>query len=501
MKVCPVCGKRYDSDILFCPADGAGLVPMPSAETPIPPTAAAVASGDPLIGSSIFGDYIIRKKLGEGGMGSVYLAENRNIEQSIAVKVLHGEAAQSNELVQRFNREAKVICKLTHPNIIRVFIFGRTPDDTIFLAMEYVEGRTLRDVIEADGYIDTLRAISLMRQCLHALTEAHELGIVHRDLKPDNIMLTSFRDVDEFVKILDFGIAKIKDQPGSTNQKLTQAGVVYGTPEYLSPEQAQAKELDGRSDVYSMGIILYEMVTGVVPFHSSTAVAILAAHVYDAPQPPSTVARHSLHPKLDSIIDKALNKNPDERYQSAMEFLADLEELEADLTKGAATKTTVLDASQLSLVLEVSRAAQVRREQQGVLAAASGVRVRTDAPPPPPSAAVSGAQPQPTAPQAPAAQPAPVASAGVPRPSAGVSEARPMPAPIENDGNQVMILYTVIIGLVILLAMVVAALLYVNKNRTGTATGALDTPTQTLVESACAEHPVVGGADRPGAFG
>lgn len=481
MKVCPVCGKRYDSDVLFCPADGAGLVPMPSAETPIPAASQLSSPSDPLIGSSIFGDYIIRKKLGEGGMGSVYLAENSNIEQSIAVKVLHGEAAQSAELVQRFNREAKVICKLTHPNIIRVFIFGRTPNDTIFLAMEYVEGRTLRDVIEADGHIETLRAISLMRQCLHALTEAHELGIIHRDLKPDNIMLTSFRDVDEFVKILDFGIAKIKDQPGSMNQKLTQAGVVYGTPEYLSPEQAQAKELDGRSDVYSMGIILYEMVTGVVPFHSSTAVAILAAHVYDAPQPPTSVAKHVLHPKLDSIIAKALNKDPKGRYQSAMEFLADLEELESDLTKGAATKTTVLDASQLSLVLEVSRAAQARRDQQEVLAAASGVRVRSDVPPPMPNASGAAVQPNPTAPNV-----APE-TAAVPAPNAGVSAARPMPAPVAAySGNQVMILYTVIIGLVILLGMVVAALLYVNKNRNAAAapTGALDAPAAELVELA-----------------
>lgn len=473
MKVCPKCGKRYDHRDLFCTEDGASLEEMPVAPTaarPAAPAGAGLATdpstqpteaiaplgnasmsaahvfvppqpdpNDPLIGSTIFGDYIITKQLGEGGMGAVYLAENPNIEQKIAIKVLHGHAAQNKELVKRFNREARVICKLTHPNIIRVFVFGQTPDKTIFLAMEFVQGRTLREFIEDAGHLDELRSIAIMRQCLHALAEAHELGIVHRDLKPDNIMLTQFRKVDEFVKILDFGIAKVQEEPGQQNQKLTQAGVVYGTPEYLSPEQAQAKELDGRSDVYSMGIILYEMITGVVPFHSTTAVAILAAHVYDAPQPPTVVARHPVHPKMDAIVSKALQKDPKERYQSAMEFLSDLEELEAELTKGAATKTTVLDASQLSLVLEVSRAAQARREQ--------GVAVE---PPPMPAAAPAPAQnlaPSPVQP--------PVAQSGA--------------------GSQVAILYTVIAGLVVLLLMVFAALLYVNSKR-GAASSSLDEP-------------------------
>lgn len=498
MKVCPVCGKRYEDEVLFCPADGAGLVPAadgsaassvaatvaqsasgsgaaqaprdpvttrrpaPSSgpQTPpprIPATGAAVGQSaaataaasrsaatsgsgmyvfqapqpdpnDPLIGSRIFGHYVITKKLGEGGMGAVYMAQNPEIEQTIAIKVLHGHAAQNEELVKRFNREAKVICKLTHPNIIRVFIFGHTPTNMIFLAMEYVEGGTLRDVIEKEGQLDALRAIDIMRQCLHALEEAHELGIVHRDLKPDNIMLTNFRKVDEFVKVLDFGIAKIKDQPGSQNQKLTQAGVVYGTPEYLSPEQAQAKELDGRSDLYSMGVILYEMLTGCVPFHSSTAVAILAAHVYDEPEPPSKVAKKAIHPKFDTIIKKALSKKPEERYATAMDFLADLEDVESELTAGAATKTTVLDASQLSLVLEVSRAAQILRE--------SGAKADAPLPSPPPMPV--------------AAQPA--AAAPVQQPAAG-------------DQNQLMILKIVIAGLIVLLLMVFAALLYVNKQR------------------------------------
>ncbi len=452
MKVCPVCGKRYDDDVLFCPADGAGLVPMPQADTPGAGMPIAMQDpDDPLIGSSIFGDYSMVKKLGEGGMGAVYLAENVAIEQKIAVKVLHAHAAQSDELVKRFNREAKVICRLTHPNIIRVFIFGHTPDDLIVLAMEYVEGRPLREVIEHAGHLDEVRAISIMRQCLHALAEAHELGIVHRDLKPDNIMLTNFRGVEEFVKILDFGIAKVKEPEGKQQQKLTQAGVVYGTPEYLSPEQAQAKELDGRSDIYSMGIILYEMLTGVVPFQSNTAVAILAAHVYDDPKLPSEVARHTLHPKMDRVIGKALSKDVTKRYQTAMEFLSDLEDVESELIGGQATKTTVLDASQLSLVLEVSRAAQQRREAE-ILDAAKGVKVRQD-PPPPPARQEPEATPLPQSP--------PVSTDAM-RP-ANVEAAIPMQAPTPPEGSKVAILYTLIAGLVILLFMVLAALVILTK--------------------------------------
>lgn len=378
MKKCPVCGQTYEDHVQFCPADGASLVAVPvSAQVPTVATNTGAAAGstldqpigdpDDLVGRRIFGDYTVRKKLGEGGMGAVYLAENPNIGQKIAVKVLHSYAAQSEELVQRFNREAQAISRLTHPNIIRVFIFGST-DDFIYLAMEFVEGKPLRDVIFEASYLDELRTIKLMRQCLHALNEAHDMGIVHRDLKPDNIMITRFRGVEEFVKVLDFGIAKVKEPDGSS-QKLTQAGVVYGTPEYLSPEQAQAKELDGRSDLYSMGIILYEMVTGTVPFQSKTAVAVLASHVYEEPKKPSDLARHTISPEMERIIMKAIQKDPRKRYQTAMEFLADLEALEGKLLGAAATRTTVLDASQLSLVFEVSKAAERQKAQNAAAAA------------------------------------------------------------------------------------------------------------------------------------
>jgi serine/threonine protein kinase len=443
MMICPHCGRQYPDDVRFCAADGQSLVAQQQQSSGGRARASShvPSADDDLIGRRLFGDYVIRKKLGEGGMGAVYLAEHPGIEQKIAVKVLHGYAAQNDELVQRFNREAKAIARLTHPNIIRVFIFGSTDDGLIYLAMEFVEGRPLRDIMIDIGRLEELRAISIMRQALHALNEAHELGIVHRDLKPDNIMLTKFRGVEEFVKVLDFGIAKVKEPDGSS-AKLTQAGVVYGTPEYLSPEQAQAKELDGRSDLYSMGIILYELVTGVVPFQSTTAVAVLASHVYDEPKAPSQVARHSISPKMEQVIMKAIRKDPNQRYQTAMDFLRDLESLEADLIGEAATKTTVLDASQLSLVLEVSRANQLR--QKG-------------APPQPPAPTTPmqrgpGALPPQQAPQV--LPPRPVA----PPPTAQV--------PAQPD-SRTAILYTVVIGLGVLLLMVIAALVYVILQRGG----------------------------------
>jgi len=321
MKVCQTCSRRYPDNALRCPEDGRDLVPL---------TPSGASSDGNLVGRRMFGDYVLEKKLGEGGMGAVYQARNTAIDQSIAIKVLHGRAAEDSELVQRFNREARTIAKLTHPNIIRVFIFGHTDDGLSYLAMEYVDGGSLRALIESSGSLAELHAIYIIKQVLAAVSEAHDLGIIHRDLKPDNILLTEHRGNTEFVKVVDFGIAKVSEPDNADGLQLTQAGVVYGTPEYLSPEQAQALPLDHRSDLYSVGVIFWEMVTGKLPYEADTAMAVLVRHAFDPPPDPDEV-EVPLSDGVKGVLRSALAKKPSERFQSAEAFLSALDECEREL--------------------------------------------------------------------------------------------------------------------------------------------------------------------------
>ncbi len=288
-----------------------------------------MSTGD-FVGQRLFGEYQITTKLGEGGMGSVYLARNETIQQEIAIKILHGRAAESAEIVERFKREARVISMLTHPNIVRVFIFGRTDQNLIYMAMEFVKGRSLREQLQ-QGLVDELTAIKIIKQCCSALAEAHDLGIIHRDLKPDNILLCEFRGEPSFVKVLDFGIAKITEADGEQQQQLTQAGIVYGTPEYLSPEQAQAQELDRRTDIYSLGVILYEMMTGRVPFAAQSAVQVLTMHVFNEPEPAEQVAPQRVSPTMGAILRKAMAKKPEDRFKNAMDLFRALEAREREI--------------------------------------------------------------------------------------------------------------------------------------------------------------------------
>jgi serine/threonine-protein kinase len=310
-----------------------------------------------LVGRTFFGEYTITKKLGEGGMGAVYLARQNAIDQNVALKVLHARAAESNEIVQRFHREAKVISMLSHPNIVRVFIFGRTEDDLLYLVMEFVQGRELRERLDQTGSLDELLAIKIMKQACSALAEAHDLGIIHRDLKPDNILLTEFRGEQNFVKILDFGIAKLNQPEGKPEQKLTQAGIVYGTPEYLSPEQAQALDLDQRTDIYSLGCILYELITGRVPFTDKNPVQILTKHVFEEAPKPSDVAPGKVAPSMEKIIMKAIAKNPDDRFNDAMAMFEALVGREREILseRSVDARETYFPGSELTGMHQVSK--------------------------------------------------------------------------------------------------------------------------------------------------
>ncbi len=330
MRNCPKCNGQFPDNVMFCPEDGSSLTARAANNTP--PAAQRRKTIPPLnlMGRPFFGAYHITKLLGEGGMGAVYLAEQNSIDQKIAIKVLQTHVAGSDEIVQRFHREARVISMLTHPNIIRVFIFGRTEDDLLYLAMEYVNGRSLRDELGGKP-MDEMAAIKIMKQLCSGLSEAHDLGIVHRDLKPDNVLLTEFRGEPSFVKILDFGIAKLKEPDGKPQEQLTQAGIVYGTPEYLSPEQAQAHELDQRTDIYSLGVMLYELITGKVPFTAQSPVQILTMHVFNQPKPPSEVLPGKVSPAMERIILKAMAKKPDDRYNQAMDMFEDLVRREMEL--------------------------------------------------------------------------------------------------------------------------------------------------------------------------
>jgi serine/threonine protein kinase len=276
-----------------------------------------------VVGSTIGGRYKVEKLLGEGGMGAVYQAEHTLMHKRVALKVLHPEMSQMDEVVARFEREAMAAAHIEHPNVAAATDFGKLDDGAFFLVLEFVEGRSLREVITR-GPMPIPVAVHVARQIAGALVRAHGLGIVHRDLKPENVMLVE-RDGDaHFVKVLDFGIAKvpvgdIAPQSKSGAKALTQAGMVYGTPEYMAPEQALGQQVDQRVDVYSLGVILYEMLTGARPFDDESKVKLLGMHL-TAPVPPMATRGASIPPELEVLVMRMLSKEASDRPQEAREI-------------------------------------------------------------------------------------------------------------------------------------------------------------------------------------
>jgi serine/threonine-protein kinase len=297
-------------------------------------------TADPLVGRIISDRYRVLAPLGRGGMGTVYRVEHVMLKKEVALKFLHPELGRLDEVSRRFEREAEAAAKLDHPNIVNVTDFGRTSDGMLFLVMELLAGRSLTHVIRTDGVgrpLPVEQALHIERQILRALEHAHASGIVHRDLKPDNIMLIERDGERDIVKLLDFGIAKISAPDGAPGEALTQAGMVFGTPEYLSPEQAMGEDADRRADLYSAGIVLYEMLTGRRPFEAESKVAIVSMHLTQKALPVTQAAPDAHIPHwLERVVEHAMAKKRDERFATAQEFLQAI-----DASVGASQPLTV----------------------------------------------------------------------------------------------------------------------------------------------------------------
>ncbi len=322
LKICPQCGTEFELDQRFCPKDGSTLKTQGG-------------GGADLVGSIIADRYHVLKKLGEGGMGTVYLAEHVKMGRKSAVKVMNPGMVDDADAISRFNREAANASKISHTNVASVYDFGETTEGLIYLAMEFVEGPALTKVIEEAGALPPIRAADITRQAAEALAVAHDMGIVHRDLKPDNIMLAKNRDGSDCVKVVDFGIAKAANNEA---QKVTRTGLVVGTPEYMSPEQLAGDKLDGRSDIYSLGLVAFAMMTGKLPFPGETVQESMIARLTDEPKRLAEMKSDVNWPSaVQAVMDKALQRDFVDRYQSASEFGRDLYKAVSAMPESAAT--------------------------------------------------------------------------------------------------------------------------------------------------------------------
>ncbi len=292
----------------LCPNDGVAL------ET----------TDDALLGTILAGKYRIDKRLNQGGMGSVYQGTHVLMDKTVAIKVLRPSLAADEKIVARFSREARAASRISHPNALSVTDFGEDDNGTVFLVMEFLSGRTLKQVIRDEGPLPLPRIVEITRQVGDALAAAHAQGVVHRDLKSDNIMLLDMTTAGDYAKVLDFGIAKINEADGKFDGGLTAPNLVIGTPQYMSPEQcSQDSEIDARSDIYSFGVILFEMLVGHVPFSGDSATIVMMKHLQD-PVPSVLEERPDVPPPVGRVIARAMAKVPDNRYQNVAELIEDL---------------------------------------------------------------------------------------------------------------------------------------------------------------------------------
>jgi eukaryotic-like serine/threonine-protein kinase len=306
-KTCPVCATVYPDSDAFCPKDGTTLRLDEGASS--------------LVGSVIADRYLVSKLLGEGGMGQVYLAGHVRLPQQAAIKVLHSSMVKDPGAVARFNREAANAARIEHERVARVFDFGETTEGLVYLAMEFVPGKTLRDILDEGGALPAARVANLVYQIAEGLDAAHRISIVHRDLKPDNVLVITDEQGVDRCKVVDFGIAKAFDDSESRKTQLTQAGAIIGTPEFMSPEQVLGEQLDARSDVYALAVVAFNLFTGELPFSATTPERSLTARLISDPQTLHDVAPQVPWPApLQQAFDSALAREPNERTATALEF-------------------------------------------------------------------------------------------------------------------------------------------------------------------------------------
>lgn len=316
MPICPSCEAEVAEGAKFCTFCGA-IVPKTKA-----------VEEDPLIGRIFAKNFRIESLLGVGGMGKVYKAVQISLDKPVVLKLLHPHYADDETLVHRFHREARAASRLNHPNSINIIDFGQDDDGTLFMAMEFLAGRDLFTVLQEEDPLGEARIANIVRQVCSALAEAHEQGVIHRDLKPENIMVEDRRVQHDYVKVLDFGIAKIQDPGGKETRALTAQGMVCGTPEYMAPEQARGDDLDPRTDIYALGVLLYQLSTGQLPFQADNAIGLVTKHIVEAPTPPSEAyPQRNVSPALEHIIMKCLSKKADDRYNTVLELAQELEPL------------------------------------------------------------------------------------------------------------------------------------------------------------------------------
>jgi serine/threonine protein kinase len=314
---CPTCGQDFADEVRVCPEDGSLL----QADS----TVAMNSPVDPLIGRTLDEKYRLDERLGTGGMGTVYRATHLLIDRPVAIKLLNPRYVEDEAAQVRFRREARAAGRIQHTNAVTVTDFGRTSDGFVYIVMELLEGRTLREVLAHDAPLDTARSVSMMMQISAAVGAAHEAGVIHRDLKPANIFVVQRKDAPPYIKVLDFGIAKLAADAldDDDTNTLTQVGAMIGTPRYMSPEQCDGAKLTPASDVYSLGIILYEMLTGTTPFNGTSPIAIAIKHSQTPPRSPREFVA-TIPPALEEVVLHALEKRPEDRPRDANAFRSEL---------------------------------------------------------------------------------------------------------------------------------------------------------------------------------